>query len=94
MKKNKSIGSSFDSFLEEEGLLENAEAVAIKRVIAFELEKKMKKSHLTKKEIAEKIGTSRSALDRLLDPQNTSVTLSTLIRASRFIGKKLVFSFA
>lgn len=94
MKKNKFKGSSFDSFLEKESLLEDVEAVAIKRVIAFELEKKMKKAHLTKKEIAEKMGTSRSALDRLLDPRNTSVTLNTLIRASHFIGKKLQFSFA
>ncbi len=94
MKKNKHHGSSFDSFLEEEGILEEVQAVAIKRVIALELEKKMKKIHLTKKETADRIGTSRSALDRLLDPRNTSVTLNTLIKASHFIGKKLLFSFA
>ncbi len=93
MKKNKHRGSSFDSFLEEEGLLEDAEAAAIKAVIAFQLEMKMKRAHLTKKETAEKMGTSRSALDRLLNPRNTSVTLSTLIRATHFIGKKLQFSF-
>ena len=92
MKKNKFLGSSFDSFLEEEGLLEHTEAVAIKWVIARELEKKMKKSHLNKKQIAEKMGTSRSALDRLLEPRNTSVTLMTLLKATRFIGKRLQFA--
>ncbi|HLB56672.1 MAG TPA: helix-turn-helix transcriptional regulator [Coxiellaceae bacterium] len=94
MKKNKFVGSSFDSFLEDEGMGEAVEAVAIKRVIAFELEKKMKKTHLTKKQTAEKMGTSRSALDRLLNPKNTSITLNTLIKATHFIGKKLLFSFA
>lgn len=90
---NKHKGSTFDSFLEEEGLLENSEAVAIKRVIAYEIQMKMKKAHLNKTEVAEKIHTSRSALDRLLDPNNTSVTLNTLIRAAHFLGKKLHISF-
>jgi antitoxin HicB len=90
---NKHKGSTLDSFLEEEELLENSEAVAIKRVIAYELEKKMKKIHLSKTEVAEKMGTSRSALDRLLDPSNTSVTLSTLVKAAHFVGKKLHVSF-
>jgi len=90
---NKHKGSKLDSFLEEEGLLEDAEAVAIKRVITYELEKKIKKTHLSKTEIAEKMGTSRSALDRLLDPSNTSVTLNTLVKAAHFIGKKLHVSF-
>jgi predicted XRE-type DNA-binding protein len=93
MTINKYKGSTLDSFLEEEGLLEDAEAVAIKRVIAYELEKRMKKAHLSKTEIAEKMGTSRSALDRLLDPSNTSVTLNTLVKAAHFIGKKLHVSF-
>jgi predicted XRE-type DNA-binding protein len=87
MKKHK--GSTLDSFLEEEGILESTEAVAIKRVIAYELEKKMKKDHLNKSEMAEKMHTSRSALDRLLDPTNTSITLSTLAKAAHVIGKKL-----
>lgn len=90
---NKHKGTTVDSFLEEEGLLEDAEAVAIKRVIAYQLEKKMKKAHLSKTEIAERMGTSRSALDRLLDPGNTSVTLNTLVKAAHFIGKKLHVSF-
>jgi len=93
MTTNKYRGTTLDSFLEEEGLLEDAEAIAIKRVIAYELEKKMKKVHLSKTEIAAKMGTSRSALDRLLDPSNTSVTLNTLVKAAHFIGKKLHVSF-
>ncbi len=93
MTKHK--GSTLDSFLEEEGLLEEVEAVAIKRVIAFELEKKIKKTRprLSKTQIAEKIGTSRSALDRLLDTHNTSVTLNTLVKVAHFMGKKLRVSF-
>jgi predicted XRE-type DNA-binding protein len=88
MSANKHKGSTLDSFLEE-GLLDDAEAIAIKRVIAYEFAKKIKKAHLSKTEIAAKMGTSRSALDRLLDPANTSVTLNTLVKAAHFIGKKL-----
>ncbi len=90
MKKHK--GSTLDSFLEEEGILESTEAVAIKRVIAYELGKKMKKDHINKSEMAEKMHTSRSALDRLLDPRNTSITLNTLAKAAHVIGKKLQVS--
>ncbi|MBA2654649.1 MAG: XRE family transcriptional regulator [Gammaproteobacteria bacterium] len=86
---NKHKGSTFDSFLEKEGLLEEAEAVAIKRVIVFELEKMMKKEHLSKVELAKRIHTSRSQLDRLLDPLNTSVTLTTIVKAAHAIGKKI-----
>ena len=92
MKKHR--GSTLDSFLEEEGILESTEAVAVKRVIAYELEKKMKKDHLNKSEMAEKMQTSRSALDRLLDPNNTSITLSTLAKAAHIIGKKLHVSLS
>lgn len=89
MTKNKHRGSTFDSFLEEEGLLDVADAVAIKRVIAFELKKNMKKNHCSKIEMANKLHTSRSALDRLLDPANTSVTLNTLVKAAHILGKRL-----
>ena len=90
---NKHKGSTLDSFVEGEGLLEHVEAVAIKRVIAHALEKKIKKEHLSKIKIAEQMGTSRSALDRLLDPSNTSVTLNTLVKAAHFMGKKLQVTF-
>jgi antitoxin HicB len=89
---NKHKGTNIDSFFDEEGILESIEAVAIKRVIAYELERKMKKDHLTKSEMAEKMRTSRSALDRLLDPNNTSTTLHTLTKAAHVIGKKLHLS--
>ncbi|MTJ79548.1 MAG: Fis family transcriptional regulator [Telmatospirillum sp.] len=82
-------GSSFDSFLEEDGLLDEIEVVAIKRVIAWQLLETMKAQHVTKKAMAERMGTSRSQLDRLLDPENGAVHLKTIARAARVIGKKL-----
>lgn len=89
-KKFDYSGSGFDSFLEEEGLREEAEAVAIKRVLAWQLEKAMKKQKKTKRAMAAQLRTSRSQLDRLLDPQNTSVTLDTMTRAAKALGKRLV----
>ncbi len=89
MKKNKHLGSNFDDFLKEEGTLAETEATATKRVIAFQIEQMLQKRHLTKTDLAKKMRTSRSALDRLLEPSNTSVTLLTLERAALAIGKKL-----
>ncbi len=91
---NKSIGSSFDDFLEEEGILAETEAVAIKRVIAYQLAQLMDKPHISKTAMARQMKTSRSALDRLLDPKNTSITLQTLERAAHAIGKRLRIEFA
>lgn len=91
--KNKHLGSSFDDFLEEQGLRSEVEAVAFKRVLAYKIEQLMKKKHLSKTKMAEKMRTSRSSLNRLLDPENTSVTLQTLIRAAAVVGKKLEISF-
>lgn len=82
-------GSSFDSFLEEDGVLEEVEAVAIKRVIAWQLAEAMKKGNVSKKSMAARLGTSRSQLDRLLDPENGSVQLHTIAKAARAIGKRL-----
>jgi DNA-binding Xre family transcriptional regulator len=82
-------GSSFDSFLEEEGMLEEAQSVAIKRVIAWQLSEAMKAGKITKKAMAERMGTSRSQLDRLPNPENSSVHLDTLARAARAVGKRL-----
>jgi len=90
---SKHKGSSFDSFLESENLLNDSEAVAIKRVIAYELDRAMKKKHISKSLMAEKMHTSRSALERLLDDKNTSVTLNTLVKAGSIIGKKLKITF-
>jgi len=83
------IGSDFDQFLEEEGLLEDATAVAVKRYIAFQLAEKMMESNLSKAEMARRMETSRSALDRLLDPDNSSVTLQTLQSAVQALGGRL-----
>ena len=83
-------GSSFDSFLEEEGIREAVEAVAIKRVLAWQLEQAMKEQQKTKQTMAKQLHTSRSQLDRLLDPQNVSVTIATITRAARALGKRVV----
>lgn len=86
---NKHIGSHFDDFLAEDDLLTEVEAVAIKRVITFQLEQEMKRTGLTKTQLASKMETSRSAVDRLLDPENHAVTLRTLERAAGVLGKRL-----
>ncbi len=91
---NKHKGSTFESFLEEENLLEDVEAIAIKRVLTYELERVMQKNRLTKSEMAIRMHTSRSALDRLLDPMNTSITLHTLVKITHMIGKKFQFIIA
>jgi predicted XRE-type DNA-binding protein len=87
--KKASVGSSFDDFLKEEGTYETTPAVAIKRVLAWQIEKAMKKQHLTKAEMARRMETSRSQLDRLLDPESDAVTLDTLTRAARAIGRQV-----
>jgi len=89
VKRNQYIGSSLDDLLEETGELAEVNTVAIKRVIAWEIAQKMEIEHITKKRMAEIMETSRSALDRLLDPANTSVTLHTLDNAARAVGKTL-----
>jgi DNA-binding Xre family transcriptional regulator len=82
-------GSSFDSFLEEEDILEVVEAVAVKRVIAWQLAEAMRVGQISKKAMAQRMGTSRSQLDRLLDPENSAVHLQTIAKAARAIGKRL-----
>lgn len=86
---SKHIGSDFDDFLREEGMLEDAEAVAVKRVIAHQIATEMQRAHITKTDLARRMKTSRPAVDRLLDPANPSVTLSTLERAAAAVGKRL-----
>lgn len=83
-------GSSFDSFLEEEGIREEVEAVAIKRVLAWQLLQAMREQQKTKQAMAKELRTSRSQLDRLLDPKNAAVTLDTMSRAARALGKRLI----
>jgi len=85
----KHIGGDFDDFLRDEGVLDDAEAVAAKRVIAFQIAQEMERAHITQSELAKRMKTSRSAVERLLDPANPSVTLSTLERAASAVGKRL-----
>jgi len=87
--KNKAIGSSFDDFLQEEGIYEEVENGAIKKLIAYQLLEALETEHISKTELAARLNTSRAALDRLLDPENDSVTLQTLKRAATVLGKKL-----
>jgi antitoxin HicB len=87
-------GSTFDSFLEEEGIREEVEAVAVKRVISWQLAEAMRKKKKTKQALAKELHTSRSQLDRLLDPQNVSVSLGTITRAAMALGKRLVIRIA
>lgn len=83
-------GSSFESFLEQKGIREEVEAVAIKRVLAWQLEQAMHKQQKSKQAMAKQLHTSRSQLDRLLDPRNVSVTLDTITRAAQALGKRLI----
>jgi hypothetical protein len=86
-KKKGRIGSSFDEFLKEEGDYEETSAVAIKRVLAWQLEKAMAKEGLTKNEMAKRMRTSRSQLDRILDPDNDKIQLDTVFKAARVLGR-------
>jgi antitoxin HicB len=87
--KKKNIGSSVDSWLREEGIYEEVTEAAIKRVLARQLEAAMKEKHVSKAEMARRMRTSRAALDRLLDPDYSAVTLSTLRKAATAVGRQL-----
>jgi hypothetical protein len=89
--KSTHTGSSFSAFLEEEGIRNEVEGAAIKRVLAWQFQQEMKKQRKTKQAMARELKTSRSQLDRLLDPTNTAVSLETLTRAANVLGKHLVF---
>jgi DNA-binding Xre family transcriptional regulator len=83
------IGSSLDDFLQEDATLQVATAIAVKRVIAWQIEQEMKAQDLTKTALANRMHTSRAALNRLLDDSDTSLTLTTLASAAQALGKKL-----
>ena len=89
--KKKNVGSNFDAFLEEEGIFEEVQETALKRVLAFQVRKAMEEKNLSKTEMAKKMKTSRSALDRLLNPDNDSVTLQTMKKAAHAVGRRLHF---
>ena len=87
--KKKNIGSTFDSWLREEGIYEEVSANAIKRVIARQIASSMSQKGITKAEMARQMNTSRASLDRLLDPENGSITLSTLQKAASAVGREI-----
>jgi antitoxin HicB len=87
--KKKNIGSTFDSWLREEGLYEEVSANAIKRVVVRQVEDAMKEKHLTRTEMARRMHTSRAALDRLLDPDYEAITLTTLRKAAAVVGREI-----
>ena len=89
MTRNKRIGSNFDDFLDKEGQLEGASAIAIKRVIAWKIAQTMKKQGVTKSALAERMKTSRSQVDRLLDENDPALTLETLSRAASALGRRI-----
>ena len=94
MANKKCIGSKFDDFLEEEGILQESESIAIKRVIAYALEQKMAQEKISVSRLAIELGTSRTAINRILDPENTSITLNTIGKIAKYLGKSIVLSFA
>ncbi len=88
-KQNPHIGSSFESWLDEQGLREEASAAAIKSVLSMQIIAAMKDKGLSKTRMAEIMQTSRAQVDRLLDPQNMNATLETLLRAAKAVGREL-----
>ena len=94
MTNKKCIGSKFDDFLAEEGILQESEAIAIKRVIAYALEQKMAADKMSVNRLAKELETSRTAISRILDPENTSITLNTIEKVAKYLGKRIVLSFA
>src|SRR5688572_18180449 len=94
MSKRTHRGSNFRDFLKEQGILDEVQARALKQALALQLAKLLKKNELTKAEMAARMKTSRAAVDRLLDASNTSVTLATLGKAARALGRKIKIELA
>lgn len=94
MKKfnKKHIGPTLDSFLQEEGVLEKTEAVALKRIIAYQLLAILEDESITQTELAQRMKTSKAAINRLLNPENPSITLATLLKVAHALGKNLQIS--
>ena len=90
--KKKHIGSKFDDFLESQGMLEECRASAIKFKLAHELKKTMVQQSISKSELAKRLKTSRTGVERLLDPKNTSITLNTMAKVANLLGKRIDFA--
>jgi antitoxin HicB len=93
MKTNVCLGDTFENFLKEEGILEEVYEKALKTAIAYRLQEVMNKANVTQTSLAQKMGTSRAVVQRLLNPSNTSVTLHTLGKAAQALGVRLCISF-
>lgn len=89
MARNKHRGSTLDDFLAQEGVLEEFQAKAIKEVVAWQLAEAMRELKLSKNKLAKEMGTSRTQVDRVLDPEAGNVTLETLQRAAGLVGKRV-----
>lgn len=89
---NKHIGSSFDDFLADEGLLAETQAAAVARVLAWQFEAFIEENSLSKAAVARDLKTSRTAIDRIIDPENTSINLNTMAKMAELMGKKLQIS--
>ena len=90
--KRKHVGSDFEDLLAEDGILEECRANAIKFMLSRELEKTMSDQNISKSEMARRLHTSRTGIDRLLDPENTSVTLNSLAKVATILGKRIEFA--
>ena len=88
-KQNGRIGSTFEDFLKEEGVYEETTAIAVKRVLAWQLTRAMQERQMSKNRMAKAMNTSRSQLDRILDPDNENVQLDSTIKAARVLGYEL-----
>lgn len=88
-KRKKHMGSSIDDFLKEEGIFEESQAQAVKEVVAWQLEEAMKKQKISKNRMATLLKTSRTQVDRLLNPKN-DITLSSLQRAAAMVGRRVM----
>ena len=91
---NPFLGSDLNDFLQEEGILEHCQAVAVKRVLSYQLQAYMDKNAISKTEMAERVKTSRMGLNRLLNAENTSITLDSMVKAANAVGGKLSISLA
>ena len=89
MSKRIHRGSDFRDFLKEQGILDEVEARALKQALSLQLDRLLKEEELTKTQMATRMKTSRAAVDRLLDASNSSVTLNTLGKAARALGRKI-----
>jgi len=89
MPENPNRGSSFEDFLKEEGIFDASNAAAVKKVLAWQIEQAMRTQHITKSAMAARMHTSRSQLERLLDPEKTGVSLETIQRAAAVVGREL-----